>query len=316
MARDAGRDPFDRGEDPDEQAGLDQPGAVAIAPADGIGEPAQLATGASGPAEPAAVAPVEGDAAQGPVVALGARRAAGAGPRNVDLIDPVERARRVRGEEARQPGREPGADDHGEPPFDRLGVEVEQVADIVGIVGHGHHRHLPAQQRRRQRGMRAGTVAEHGDIGGGRRRIAVAGTRQGAEGLDDHRHPVAPPVVEHHVDAGRHQLASGTRPDRARADDECPQRRSGPVSSRHPPPWGGVPPVPRTRSTPATRPASPRATSARRRRVIGVGLGGIEPPTSSLSAMRSNRLSYSPEMCCRGAQAAHRRSRCVSNRLS
>src|SRR5438270_8085386 len=26
-----------------------------------------------------------------------------------------------------------------------------------------------------------------------------------------------------------------------------------------------------------------------------VGLGGIEPPTSSLSGMRSNRLSYSPE---------------------
>ena len=28
--------------------------------------------------------------------------------------------------------------------------------------------------------------------------------------------------------------------------------------------------------------------------VRGVGLGGIEPPTSALSVLRSNRLSYSP----------------------
>ena len=30
------------------------------------------------------------------------------------------------------------------------------------------------------------------------------------------------------------------------------------------------------------------------RRHVGVGLGGLEPPTSSLSAKRSNRLSYRP----------------------
>jgi hypothetical protein len=29
-------------------------------------------------------------------------------------------------------------------------------------------------------------------------------------------------------------------------------------------------------------------------RVVSVGLGGIEPPTSALSVLRSNRLSYSP----------------------
>src|SRR3712207_7949537 len=36
-------------------------------------------------------------------------------------------------------------------------------------------------------------------------------------------------------------------------------------SSRQPPDCGGVPPVPRRRRTPATKPASPMATSARRR---------------------------------------------------
>ena len=34
-----------------------------------------------------------------------------------------------------------------------------------------------------------------------------------------------------------------------------------------------------------------------------VGLGGLEPPTSSLSGMRSNRLSYRPRLA--GPQAGH-----------
>ena len=34
-----------------------------------------------------------------------------------------------------------------------------------------------------------------------------------------------------------------------------------------------------------------------------VGLGGVEPPTSRLSGVRSNHLSYSPMSCPRGAVA-------------
>ena len=70
-------------------------------------------------------------------------------------------------------------------------------------------------------------------------------------------------------------------------------------------------PVKRATATTATAawelrdPVRAPAGSARRRGARGqpakneqkevvVGLGGIEPPTSSLSGMRSNRLSYSP----------------------
>src|SRR5205814_1010026 len=52
---------------------------------------------------------------------------------------------------------------------------------------------------------------------------------------------------------------------------------------------------PRSRSTAATMPASPSASSARRTAFM-VGLARIELATSSLSGMRSNRLSYSPSV--------------------
>src|SRR5437667_9066657 len=119
------------------------------------------------------------------------------------------------------------------------------------------------------------------------------------------------------------------------------QRKSGPSSSRQPPLVGGTPPLPRSFTNPPTRTAITATIRPRRsafmvgsvglvaRRASGqvglehprtgpswsagedacVGLGGIEPPTSSLSGMRSNRLSYSPEESRRvpAAAAAGRR---------
>ena len=113
--------------------------------------------------------------------------------------------------------------------------------------------------------------------------------------------------------------------------DATDHQRSGSSSGRHPPCCGGVPPVPRTRRHAANVPANKIAEIAPRSSFIsracsphdanatslvvhsatltenrnethrllgglvtGVGLPGIEPGTSSLSAMRSNRLSYSP----------------------
>ena len=56
----------------------------------------------------------------------------------------------------------------------------------------------------------------------------------------------------------------------------------GSLSSRQPPSCGGTPPLPRTRSRPATAPARDRATKARRS-AFTVGLAGIEPATFTLS---------------------------------
>jgi hypothetical protein len=59
-------------------------------------------------------------------------------------------------------------------------------------------------------------------------------------------------------------------PRRADTDDSNPwasQRRSGPVTSRHPSVLGGTPPVPRIRNNAATKPVMDRAATTRRTRV-------------------------------------------------
>ena len=63
---------------------------------------------------------------------------------------------------------------------------------------------------------------------------------RGSDGLGDGGGPVGAKVVDEHLDAvGGGQVARRARTDRARTDDEdrgSPgQRRSGPLSSRHPP---------------------------------------------------------------------------------
>ena len=67
------------------------------------------------------------------------------------------------------------------------------------------------------------------------------------------------------------------------------------MSSRQPPRSGGVPPRPRSRSPAAKRQARESAAMARLS-IFTVGLTRIELVTSSLSGMRSNQLSYSPEL--------------------
>ena len=128
------------------------------------------------------------------------------------------------------------------------------------------------------------------------------------------------------VRSRRDQLSRGAGPDDAGAHDGHPgpdrlgrvgstQRRSSPVSSRQPPPCRGGSVEPRKRSTRPTSPPMATAAAARRRpRTVPprrvacrtrvprgpdgtagmVGLAGIEPATSPLSGVRSNRLSYSP----------------------
>ena len=95
--------------------------------------------------------------------------------------------------------------------------------------------------------------------------VAVALKRESLFG----RAPIA------HVDlrdlGRRCQLPGGPGADGPEPEDGRPhQRSSSGDSSFHPPRWGGVPPVPRRRSTAAMPPATPRATNARRIKVTWV----------------------------------------------
>ncbi|MDH3753975.1 MAG: hypothetical protein OEU32_08895 [Acidimicrobiia bacterium] len=57
----------------------------------------------------------------------------------MDLVDAVELGRAVPREDTREPRAEPGADDNEAISFARLGVEIEQGADVLDAVGHGNH---------------------------------------------------------------------------------------------------------------------------------------------------------------------------------
>ena len=271
--------------------------AVAVLAADRIGEPAQLAARSAARALPRPVAPVERPAAEGAVVLAGAGGAGRARLGHVDFGDAVELAGGVTGQYAGEPGCEAGADHDRQGPLGGFGVEVLEKTNGLDViagrhdvgaggecgfghgsvsVGTGEHNHVGLGAEFRRPGRNHGRRSERLDDLGRSTRVGVDDT----ETLDA---------------VGRGELSRGAGARCTNADDDgAHQRRSGPESSRQPPSFGGLPPVPRSRSTPATIPAMPRASRARRSAFIGVGLAGIEPATSALSVLRSNRLSYSP----------------------
>ena len=144
----------------------------------------------------------------------------------------------------------------------------------TAIAAASHASGNPPVTRRRPRHRLDGPAERVGELPGAA--LVAAGDEQ----------PVEARCVE--------QLAGRPHGDLARAHQEHgAHRKSGPSSSRHPPDLDGTLPLARNRTTaPATTAIA--ATSSPRRNFFTVGLGGIEPPTSSLSGMRSNRLSYSP----------------------
>jgi hypothetical protein len=189
----------------------------------------------------------------------------------VDLVDLVEQAGGVGGEEVGQPGGEPGANGHGAAPHPGFVVEGEQRPGRAQLVGARHDR-SPGLEG--PLGLVAVVLA-----GPGQDHDVVAGKVDfgGADGRGDgaergaHRGDEGDPGVgdgEGGDPRGGGQLPGGPAADGARPEDGDPHRRSGPDSSRQPPDCGGVPPVPRRRSTAATRPMIPTAMDARRRNWI------------------------------------------------
>ena len=99
---------------------------------------------------------------------------------------------------------------------------------------------------------------------------------------------------------------------RRRLGHHFSSHEGGRVNSRQPPRSGGVPPRPRSRSQAAKRQARESAAMARLS-IFTVGLTRIELVTSSLSGMRSNRLSYSPRRVT-AVSEPYRRDRPALNR--
>jgi hypothetical protein len=241
------------------------------------------------------------------VVLAGTRRPTGAHLGHVNLLHRLEAAGCVRGQQAREPGREAGADDDVQAALDRLSVEGQKVPRVVDVVGDRHHGGagvegglgvLPVPPR----------AGEQDDVGVGR-----AGDGPGR--LTERRHHGLESGLARLHDAEfvdfseEQQLAGGAHADRSRPDHHGAHDyfSSGPLSSRHPPCCNGTGPPRLNRTPAAAMPASTRAKAPRRSALTGagpaVGLAGIEPATSPLSGVRSNRLSYSPGVC-----AGHRLS--------
>ena len=191
----------------------------------------------------------------------GARRSAGAVDRDMDLVDRVELGRAHAGQEPRETGR--GAPPHHQRPLDLEGeaLQGEEGLDVSAVITGGDDRPagLEEDPGLRVLGRRRG---QHHHIGLGPDSPFVCGadlrlirtprwSRRDEEDLVD-----VDPIDE----VGDHPAA-----DDAVADDADPhQGRSSNGTSCQPPRWGGTPPRPRTRSTPAISPATPTASNARR----------------------------------------------------
>ena len=92
-------------------------------------------------------------------------------------------------------------------------------------------------------------------------------------------------------------LTEGPNADGAGAQDAEPhQRGSRTGSSCEPPPWGGTPPWPRTRSAAATAPATTRAATARRKTFTALAVRWWQGGSRSSCAKHTRRL----RLRCRG----------------
>ena len=212
----------------------------------------------------------------------------------MDLVHAVEITREETGQQARKTGGKARADHHGARHAASHGIEAEQIAHESRTVGHhdnvttrlevtaGERDHVVVVDRDDNH---IGITGRQLLIGDNARSRTERGRQVWTRAGDDDQ-------LANRVSGD--ELSCDTSADGARTDDgRFHRRKSTAETSRQPPCCGGTPPRPRTLIAAATRPATVRARRARRS-TFTVGLAGIEPATSSLSGMRSNRLSYSP----------------------
>ncbi len=165
------------------------------------------------------------------------------------------RGRQLRyGQAGEQPGQarvHAGADDERDTASACGDVEVEHRSDVGEVVADGHDGDLAVDELSGEVGVEP-CVCQHDD-----RHVAgdvPTGAGVVIDQIDtDHgrkapRDPLPDDTATDHRDSGRHE--------------------SGSSRGRHPPCCGGVPPVPRTRSTAAANPINAMAENARRRNFI------------------------------------------------
>ncbi len=242
----------------------------------------------------------------------GTCRPARSGLGDVNLIDPVEQRSCVRCEDTRETGREAGADHDRQVVRSCQRVELEQRTHLVDIVYDRDHCDPRLCIAARETCVGRARSGEQGDGHAGvdagcrflgARRLGPRTTQRSHDRVDLLGIDVADHDAVDLVRGG--ELPGSASSDSAGADDDDDQCRFN----------GGRGRSARAIRHPAAAPLHSlgRAGSLRSRprfptpsRPVEcfspVGLAGIEPATSSLSGMRSNRLSYSPGV--RGATLA------------
>jgi hypothetical protein len=268
-------DPTATGESRDQKEWVDERGPVAISSANRIRKPNEFAARSARSSPPIPVFPVHSHGGQSRVVAAGAGRTARTEARNMDLLHHLEATPQMRSQNATEPRCHNRPDRNGDTLGSGLAVEAEQAPDFGRIIC-GAYDMAAVGHRYRGGATLARSQSDDGDVS-----CRKVGHRASADfhpvtpALDYRPHP---PRITMHDNHGIECRVIGEAvdcppADRAQPDDGCLQCRtdqssSSAGSSRHPPRWGGVPPVPRRRTTPATISVTPRVTSVRRRAFI------------------------------------------------
>jgi hypothetical protein len=279
-----------------QQDRVDESGPVAVLAANGFGKPQQVPPTATGSVQPLAVVPTESAPCKRPMMLARAFGSACSMKRHVDLVEDVHSQRELARQQSSESRTRGGADHERDaagscPRFEvansphvvhvirrrhDMMTVIDQRSDEIGLVRCGGDDHDRCRQR-----IEIGQVHDLCDAG--MRSQSSANIAVAVEGQD------MSSVVR---ELPRHSTADDSRPDDGNGLRSV-GHDGGRVNSRHPPRWGGTPPLPRRRKPPATRAATMSAPRARLS-IFTVGLTRIELVTSSLSGMRSNRLSYSP----------------------
>ena len=210
---------------------------------------------------------------------------------HVDLVHPVEVDRGVPRQQAGEPRHEAGANHQREAEVVGEHTHGQQIADVGDVVAHRDDRGTGPQEPGHMRGLRRRHGQDDGvdadqavgldvtDLPGERGRGAL-GTLRFSVGYEQ----------LFHARCGQ-PLTEGPNADGAGAQDAKPhQRGSRTGSSCQPPPWGGTPPWPRTRSAAATAPATTRAATARRKTFTALAVRWWQGGSRSSCAKHTRRL--------------------------